>query len=60
MNVSGVTNAAAQVQQTPNLENKRAQLQLMLLRKSLEMQNAETAAVMQQTEGKGQNIDIRC
>jgi|GEM_PF-3129215 len=59
MNVSGVTNSAAQVQQTPSLQNKRAELQMMLLKKSLEMQNAETAAVMQQTEGKGQTIDIR-
>ncbi|HTQ08844.1 MAG TPA: hypothetical protein VMI31_02115 [Fimbriimonadaceae bacterium] len=60
MNVSTVTNPAAQIQQMPNIENKRAQLQAMLLKKSVEMQNAETVAVMQQTEGKGQNIDIRC
>jgi hypothetical protein len=58
MNISGVGNSTAQVQATlPS--DKRAALQMMLLKKTLEMQNAETAAVMQQTEGKGQNIDIR-
>ena len=59
MNISGVANPATQIQRPAGLEDKRAQLQLMLLKKSLEMQNTETAAVMRQTEGKGQNIDIR-
>ncbi len=59
MNISGIATAAAQIQATQSLEGKRASLQLMLLKKSLEMQNAETVAVMQQTEGKGQNVDIR-
>jgi hypothetical protein len=60
MNVSGVGNAAAQVQAMQGSDDKRVQLQMMLLKKTLDMQKAETAAVMQQTEGKGQNIDIRC
>jgi hypothetical protein len=58
MNISGVGNQTAQVQATAPTD-KRAQLQMLLLKKSLEMQQAETVAVMQQTEGKGQNIDIR-
>ncbi|HVT11417.1 MAG TPA: hypothetical protein VHE55_04055 [Fimbriimonadaceae bacterium] len=58
MNISGVGNTNAQIQATPPAD-KRAQLQMLLLKKSLEMQQAETEAVMQQTEGKGQNIDIR-
>lgn len=60
MNISGVGNANAQIQAAQAApENKRAQLQMMLLKKSLEMQQAETTAVMQQMEGKGQTIDIR-
>jgi hypothetical protein len=59
MNISGVGNASAQVQAMSSPESKRMQLQMMLLKKSLEMQNAETAAVTQQVEGKGQSIDIR-
>lgn len=59
MNISGVGNVNAQVQALSGADNKRAQLQMLLLKKSLDMQQAETAAIMQQTEGKGQNIDIR-
>ena len=58
MNVSSV-GTAAQVQAMASPEQKRAQLQMLLLKRSLEMQNAETVAVMQQVEGKGQTIDIR-
>jgi hypothetical protein len=59
MNISGVGSAAAQVQAVSSPESKRMQLQMMLLKKSLDMQKAETAAVMQQAEGIGQTIDIR-
>lgn len=59
MNISGVGNSSAQIPATPAAGDKRAQLQMMLLKKSLELQGAETLAVMQQTEGKGQNVDIR-
>lgn len=59
MNISGVGNANAQVQALSGADNKRAQLQMLLLKKSLDMQQAETTAIMQQAEGKGQNIDIR-
>jgi hypothetical protein len=58
MNISGIVGPQAQVQ-APASVDKRAQLQAMLLRKSLEMQQAETVAVMQQAEGKGQHIDLR-
>lgn len=59
MNISSVGTNQVPVQSTGSVD-KRAQLQSLLLKKSLEMQRAETAAVMQQAEGKGQNIDIRC
>ena len=60
MNISNVGTPTPAVQTAPATENKRAQLQAMLLKKTLEMQQAETMAVMQQAEGKGQTIDIRC
>jgi hypothetical protein len=60
MNISGVGAPTPPIQTTPTAETKRAHLQAMLLKKTLEMQKAETAAVMQQAEGKGQTIDIRC
>lgn len=40
--------------------DKRVQLQAMLLRKSVDLQQQETTAMMRETEGKGQAIDIRC
>jgi hypothetical protein len=58
MNISGVGNVSAQVQAMSS-PDKRMQLQMMLLKKSLEMQKAETVAVMQQADGIGQNVDIR-
>lgn len=60
MNVSGIGNANLQVQgMAATADTKRAQLQMMLLKKSLDLQQAETEAVMQQAEGKGQHIDLR-
>lgn len=59
MNISAVGNANAPIQGASLPEDKRAQLQMMILRKTLELQKSETMAVMQETEGKGQNIDIR-
>jgi hypothetical protein len=58
MNISGVGPSPASVPATSAVD-KRAQLQMMLLKKSLDMQQAETAAVMRDAEGKGQSIDIR-
>ncbi len=46
--------------QGPQTVDKRTQLQAMLLRKSVETQQAEAASIMRETEGKGQSIDIRC
>jgi hypothetical protein len=59
MNISGTGATPIQPQTAANPVDKRAQLQAMLLRKSLEMQQAETAAVMREAEGKGQSLDIR-
>ena len=59
MNISGVGNSSAQVQAPAVSTDKRVQLQALLLKKTLEMQQAETVAVMQQAEGKGQHIDLR-
>jgi hypothetical protein len=58
MNISAVS-ANAQVQAMAGPEDKRAGLQLMLLKKTLDMQQQEAAAIMQEFEGKGQNIDMR-
>lgn len=38
---------------------KRAQLQAILLKKSLEAQRAQAAEISRQIEGKGQRLDIR-
>lgn len=43
----------------PATTDKRAQLQLLLLQKSLQLQKAETEAALRETEGKGERIDIR-
>lgn len=57
MNISNVGSQAPISH--PASADKRAQLQMLLLKKSLEIQQAETAAVTRQLEGKGQTIDIR-
>lgn len=38
---------------------KRAQLQAMLMQKTLQAQKAQIAEVARATEGKGQRLDIR-
>jgi hypothetical protein len=58
MNISGIGTNPVQTP-APHAVDKRAQLQTMLLKKSLELQQAETTAVMREAEGKGQAIDIR-
>jgi hypothetical protein len=40
-------------------QSKRVQLQVALLRKTLDVQQQEAAQLMKMMEGKGQNIDIR-
>jgi len=43
----------------PTSDDKRLQLQTMLLRKSLELQNKETENVANSQVGKGSIIDLR-
>lgn len=38
---------------------KRAQLQALLMQKTLQAQREQVAEVARQTEGKGQRLDIR-
>lgn len=60
MNVSNVSNVS---QMDPALSaqsvDKRAQLQMLLLRKSLDAQQSEADVLKNLTDGKGQNLDIR-
>ena len=44
---------------SPTADVKRAQLQAMLMQKSLQAQRDSVAEVARQTEGKGQRLDIR-
>ena len=58
MNISSATQAALQgVQDVPS--DKRAELQMALLKKVLQTQQDESATLMKMMSGKGQNIDIR-
>lgn len=63
MSVSQIGNsqlqAPAVTQTQPSLEAKRAALQSMILRKSLENQQNQADAMGREAEGKGQNLDIR-
>ena len=44
---------------TSTADVKRAQLQAMLMQKTLQAQREQVAEVARQTEGKGQRLDIR-
>jgi hypothetical protein len=57
MNISSATSAALQGVQ--NTDDKRAALQLALLKKALDSQQAEATSLLKLMDGKGQNVDIR-
>jgi hypothetical protein len=57
MNVSQV--ASAPVASQPSVEVKRAALQALLLKKSLEGQQNQADAISREAEGKGSLLDIR-
>jgi hypothetical protein len=59
MNISGATATASALQALQNGDDKRAALQLALLKKSLDSQQQETANLLKMMDGKGQNIDLR-
>lgn len=40
-------------------DTKRAELQMLLLKKSLQAQQEQAAEIQKQIEGKGQTIDFR-
>jgi hypothetical protein len=57
MNVSSVGPSPISVQ--PTADTKRAALQAMILKKSLENQQSQADAMSREAEGKGAQIDIR-
>ena len=57
MNISSAT--ATALQGVQNSDDKRATLQLALLKKSLDSQQQEAANLLKLIDGKGQNLDIR-
>ncbi len=60
MNISGATQAALQALQGADaVEGKRVQLQVELLKKSLQSQQDQAAEVIKMMEGKGQTVDFR-
>jgi hypothetical protein len=60
MNIQGATQAALQaVQSADATDGMRAQLQVALLKKSLQSQEAQAAEMLKMLSGKGQQIDLR-
>jgi hypothetical protein len=51
--------AALQSGATQGADSKRAALQVMVLRKTLDSQQQQAAEMMKLLEGKGQQLDIR-
>lgn len=56
---SATATALNAAQSASNVGDKRAQLTTMLLRKALDAQQGEAAALLNQFQGKGQNLDVR-
>lgn len=59
MNIASTQAAPISTEQTQGINAKRAGLQLALLKKALESQQAEMEQLINASEGKGQNLDIR-
>ena len=62
MNISSssASDAALQgLQGTSPVDNKRLQLQTMLLRKTLDAQQQQADAILNEMQGKGQVVDLR-
>ena len=55
MNITGST----QAQTAPIDSSKRAELQMLLLKKALQSQQEQATELLKQIEGKGQTIDFR-
>ena len=59
MNISSATASATALQGVQNAGDKRATLQLALLKKALDSQQQDAADILKLMDGKGQNLDIR-
>jgi len=59
MNIASTQATPISTEQTQSINAKRAGLQLALLKKALEAQQATMEQVVNASEGKGQNLDIR-
>lgn len=59
MNVGNVTPNLTGLDPTSNVESKRLQLQVALLRKSLDVQKQQAEELQRMFEGKGQVLDLR-
>jgi hypothetical protein len=59
MNIGASGSTEAPLQALSSAEPKRAQLQVMLLKKALESQEQQAAELLKLMEGKGQVLDIR-
>lgn len=59
MNVSNTTPSLSQLDPTASLETKRLQLQVSLLKKTLDVQQQQADELQRMFEGKGQTLDLR-
>lgn len=59
MDVSSASSAATAAVSSAPAENKIAQLQIALLRKSLDSQQEQTTELLKMMEGKGRVVDLR-
>lgn len=59
MDLPPISTSTPPVSVSSTADVKRAQLQALLLKKSLEAQRAQAAEITRQIEGKGQRLDIR-
>lgn len=59
MNIASTQAAPVATEQAQSVSSKRAGLQLALLKKSLEAQQSTMEQLMNASQGKGQNLDIR-
>lgn len=59
MQIGGVGASQAVGEASSLQESSKAKLQMLLLKKTLDMQTEQADAVLRMAEGKGQNLDIR-
>jgi hypothetical protein len=60
MSVSQITTNQQIAGAPASLEAKRVQLQALMFKKALELQQTQPAASNEEAEGKGQLLDVRC